>query len=371
MKPITLLIKPASGHCNLRCSYCFYADECARREDGLRGRMTHETLEAVVKRALESASECSFAFQGGEPTLAGLDFFRDYADLVKRYNTRGVKVSSAIQTNGTLIDEEWARFLKEEGFLVGLSLDGAKETHDLYRRGPDGEGTFAQVMRAAELFDRYKVEYNILTVVTKTLVQKLDKTYRFYRGRHLLYQQYIPCIDPMEAQGQTEYTLTAPEYGKFLCRLFDLWYADVKAERFIYIRYFENLVGMLCGVPPEACGMLGRCQPYYLLESDGSVYPCDFYALDQLRLGNFVTDSIEALDQKRAELRFLEDSPTREADCAACKWGPLCRGGCRRDRDPMGDGVLQKNRYCAGYQRFFAYAYSRLEELARRALERR
>lgn len=371
MKSICLLIKPASGHCNLSCRYCFYADECARREEGLRGRMTRETLEAIVRKALDFADECSFAFQGGEPTLAGLDFFRDYAALVKRHNTRGVKVNSSIQTNGILIDEEWARFFREEGFLAGLSLDGARETHDLYRRAPDGTGTFARVMRTAELFNRYGVEYNILTVVTKALVQKLDKTYRFYRGQHLLYQQYIPCIDPMEAQGQTEYTLTAQDYGRFLCRLFDLWYEDVQAGRFIFIRYFENLVGMLCGTPPEACGMLGRCQPYYLLEADGSVYPCDFYALDRWRLGSLVTDSFAQLDQKRTELRFLEDSPTREPDCAACKWQPLCRGGCRRDRDPMGDGDLQKNRYCEGYRRFFAYAISRLEELARRALERR
>ncbi len=255
MPPIQLLIKPASSGCNLKCRYCFYKSVSDNREVKDYGIMSMETLEAIVRKALDYADNfCTFAFQGGEPTLAGLDFYRKLTSFVKRYNTKEVEVNYAIQTNGISIDEDWAGFFYDNKFLVGLSLDGTEEINNLSRVGSQGRGSFQSIMRAAQLFNFHKVEYNILTVVTSYTVQAVDKIYNFYKNNNFRYQQYIPCIDPLnEERGMNSYSLTPNMYSKFLKKLFDLWYRDIKEGNFISIRYFDNLIGMLLGYPPESC----------------------------------------------------------------------------------------------------------------------
>lgn len=203
-RPIHLLIKPASGNCNLRCAYCFYADITEKRETPSFGMMSEETLEAVVRKALERAQgEVTFAFQGGEPTLSGLPFFRRFVELVRAHNTRNLTVHSAIQTNGILLDGEWAAFLAENRFLVGLSLDGTAAVHDLHRVDARGEGTHKRLMAAVRTLQAHKVEFNVLTVVTAKAAREIRSIYAFFRRNQLLYQQYIPCLDPLgEARGR-------------------------------------------------------------------------------------------------------------------------------------------------------------------------
>ena len=366
-RPIHLLIKPASGNCNLRCTYCFYADITEKRETPSYGRMSEETLEAVVRKALERAEgEVTFAFQGGEPTLSGLPFFRRFVELERTYNARGLALHNAIQTNGILLDEEWAAFLAENHFLVGLSLDGTSAVHDLHRLDARGEGTHKRVLQAARLLAAHKVDFNILTVVTAKVAREIRSIFAFYRRNGLLYQQYIPCLDPLgEARGGHPYSLTPALYERFLKDLFDLWFEDVTAGRFLYIRYFENLVGMLLGQPPEACGMMGICSQQYVVEADGGVYPCDFYVLDEYRLGSLTTDSFDELDARREALGFVALSQQVSDECRGCTWYALCRGGCRRDREPLrADGTLSCNYFCSAYKGFFAYAYPRLAHLA-------
>ena len=202
-RPIHLLIKPASGNCNLRCTYCFYADITEKRETPSFGMMSEETLEAVVRKALERAQgEVTFAFQGGEPTLSGLPFFRRFVELVRAHNTRNLTVHSAIQTNGILLDDEWAAFLAENRFLVGLSLDGTAAVHDLHRVDARGEGTHKRLMAAVRTLQAHKVEFNVLTVVTAKAAREIRSIYAFFRRNQLLYQQYIPCLVPLgEARG--------------------------------------------------------------------------------------------------------------------------------------------------------------------------
>ena len=255
MPPIQLLIKPASGSCNLRCRYCFYEDEMSLRSTANYGIMSRETLEAVVEKSLAYADRsCGFTFQGGEPTLAGLDFFRELMRLEEKHNRKGVQISNAIQTNGFGLDEAWAAFFAESHFLVGVSLDGNKYTHDACRVGPDGGGTFEVVMKTIALFERFSVEYNILTVVNRATAERADKIYAFYAKNHFQYQQYIACLDPMgEPAGGRDYSLTPERYGDFLIRLFDLWYLDLQKGRQPYIRQFENCVALLLGYEPESC----------------------------------------------------------------------------------------------------------------------
>ena len=368
MPPLHLLIKPASGNCNLRCRYCFYEDVTENREIKSFGMMTPATLEAVLAKALEGASRgCTIAFQGGEPTLVGLEFYRQAVKLVERYNRKGLQIYYAIQTNGMVLDDEWCAFFARHRFLVGLSLDGIKDTHDANRVDALGKGTFAAVMHAAQLLQRHKVEFNILTVVTAQTAGRIGRIYGFYKKNGFLYQQYIPCLDPFgEPRGGRSYSLTPPVYGQFLKNLFDLWYADLMRGEPVSIRWFDNLVGMCRGYPPESCGMAGICSRQLVVEADGSVYPCDFYVLDELRLGNLVSDSLQELEAQRDALGFVELSRQIDKRCAACRHFPLCRGGCRRDREPMLDKTLPLNYYCESFATFFDYATPRLQFLAER-----
>ena len=383
MPPLSLLIKPASGNCNMRCQYCFYADVKANRSLPSFGMMTLETLEVIVRKALSQAEgSCTFAFQGGEPTLAGLDFYRALMDYQKKYARPGVSVANAIQTNGLVVDRAWAEFFAEHHFLVGLSLDAYKDLHDLYRQDAAGKGTFNKILHTIQLFRQHQVEFNILTVVTAPVAANIRKIYGFYKKNHLDYQQYIPCIEPFDATGSIDpsrpfdalgpgensmsgYTLTPDLYATFLKNLFDLWYNDVTSQRFVYIRYFENLVGMVAGYPPENCGLLGQCTRQLVIEADGGVYPCDFYVLDKWRIGNVLVDSFDEIERNRDASGFIDVSLHVDDACRTCEWRSLCRGGCRRDREPLIDGQLSLNRYCDAYQAFFAHARPRLAQLAR------
>ena len=366
MPPINLLIKPASSGCNLACRYCFYYDVSENRHIKSYGKMSIETLEILVKKALAYAEgSCTFAFQGGEPTLVGLDFYEQLMVFQKKYAKSGVTINNAIQTNGTLIDEAWAKFFKKHRFLVGLSLDGHKDVNDYFRMQRNGKGVFDRIMETATLFDQYEVEYNILTVVTKQVAQNIKEIYQFNMEHNFRYMQFIPCLDDIgEEKGSKEYSLTPQDYEMFLKELFDQWYIDIKKGEFVYIRYFENLMQLMLGYYPEACGMMGSCTYQNVVESDGGVYPCDFYVMDDYFIGNLITDSFEDIQKRRQEIRFIEQSHDKPSSCQKCKWYKLCHGGCRRDRDTFSGGKMNKNYFCTAYKGFFKYAYPRLEEIA-------
>ncbi len=366
MRSLHLMIKPASGLCNMRCHYCFYADETSKRETASYGLMSRDTLSAVLEHALAAVTqECTIAFQGGEPTLAGLDFFRYAVAEAKRKNKNQARLHFALQTNGLLIDPQWAAFFAENHFLVGVSLDGTKEVHDRNRVDAAGRGTFGRVTHAIETLEQFGVDYNILTVVTQNTVRAYRSIHGFFRKKGYHYQQFIPCLDPLgEERGGSAWSLTPELFETYLKTAFDLWYQEAMAGRKQYHRYFDNLLCMLNGQLPEACGMLGHCTMQYVIEADGSVYPCDFYMLDGYCIGNLTEDTLEAVDARRKELGFLEQSLPVEEKCRACRWFPLCRGGCRRDRDYFEKGI-GLNYFCPAYQGFFEYAYPRLERLCR------
>ncbi len=374
-----LLIKPASGACDLGCRYCFYNDEMSCRSEAVRGMMKRETVSVILKKALERCAgrsvpePLSVGFQGGEPLLAGLDFFRFVCDLVKSNNTHGVAVSYFLQTNGTHLDPEFAAFFAENGFLVGLSVDGPKEYHDRNRVTREGKSCFNRVMRAAENMRRAGTDFNTLTVVTSSSATHAQAVYGFFARSGFRFQQYIPCVAPFGASGKGGPGLDEEGYGEFLCRMFDLWYADAcrGESSYVYNRDFENWVGILAGRQPEECGMCGVCSEQYLIESDGNVYPCDFYALDAYCLGNLVTDSFEDIDRTRERIGFIEASRVLPDECRECRWLALCRNGCRRNRTGGEPSALSpsdfpggRNRFCGAYRRFFEYAYPRMRAMA-------
>ena len=367
MKTLSLLIKPASGSCNMRCRYCFYADVTDIRETKSYGIMHQNVLEALVRNALNVATEkCVFAFQGGEPTLAGLNFFKSLIELEQRYNVRDVQIVHSIQTNGLCIDDEWAAFLRDHKFLTGLSIDGTKAVHDDLRIDAAGKGTHNRCLAAARILKRAAVEFNILTVLTKQLAAHPDKVWKFFKQQDFRHIQFIPCLDGLEDDiGSNSYSLTPHAYGNFLCRIFDLWYQDFVMGNYYSVRIFDNYISMLGGYPPENCGMSGNCVAYALIEADGSVYPCDFYALDEYRLGSVLTDPIDVMLQGAAAQQFIQPSKYISPECNSCEYFPLCRGGCRRDREPLANGMPRLNRFCSAYKMFFSHAMPRMMKIAR------
>lgn len=357
------MLKPVSDSCNLSCSYCFYRDEAAHRKIVCRGKMSEHTLERIVSQALQEAGEsCTFGFQGGEPTLRGLDFFRTFIELEQKYAPAGRKLYHLLQTNGLLLDEQWAQFLKENDFLVGLSIDGIRETHDAYRTDASGCGSYDRALVAAELLEQYGVEYNVLTVVNSTTAEHVREIYHDYIKRGLLYQQYVPCFDPIGAErGQQSYSLQPEQYYHFLKELFDLWYTDRAAGKFVYIRYFEELAGMLLGRMPSGCGTNGCCARHLVFEADGSAYPCDFYMTDEWQMGSIHTHTIRELLYCDLENAFLERGEQGRMNCVGCPFFRLCGGGCQRDR--IGIRGEEQNYYCKSQYRFLSYAVPKLIEL--------
>lgn len=366
MPAISVLMKPASSLCNMSCDYCFYCDEAEKRTQKSFGFMSEQTLKNVIRKTmLRAEGMISYAYQGGEPTLRGLDFFRQAIAYQKQYNKHHISVHNALQTNGYLIDDKWCEFLKENRFLVGLSLDGTPQIHDSLRRDrKTGGATFAIIMENAKRMDAYGVDYNILTVVTSGIAENVADVYSFYKENGWHYQQYIACLDPLgETRGKTPHALTPELYGRFLIDLFSLWLADLKKGKQPYIRQFENWMGLSAGYGAEACDQRGTCGIQNVVEADGSVYPCDFYMLDAYRLGNFNEDQLDVIDKRRSEIGFTERSRRLDESCISCKYYRLCRGGCQRNRDIDSATGLYKNYFCPSYKMFFEKYYDTILQL--------
>jgi uncharacterized protein len=273
-----------------------------------------------------------------------------------------VELAFAIQTNGMAIDREWARFLKDEGFLVGLSLDGPRLLHDRLRTGPDGGGSHSRVMETVRLLADAGTDFNILCVVDQATADNARKVYGFFRRHGLDWIQFIPRLDPLDAPPGR--ALTAEAWGSFLKTSFDLWYDDLRQGRQACVRHFENYLSLALGLAPDTCAMSGRCSPYFAVEADGSVFPCDFYELDEWLLGNIRDRGFAEMGRSETARRFIRRSEPLAPGCAECPVLPLCRGGCAREREPFTGGRPSPNRLCKGYRDFLSYAGSRIMALA-------
>ena len=364
MKNLNLLIKPASSSCNLRCRYCFYYDVADNREVKNYGIMNDDTLENMVKKVFDDVEySANFAFQGGEPTMAGIEFFEKFHKLVEKYNTKKIIVNFSLQTNGTLLNKKWLELFKKHNYLIGLSLDGNKEMHDTFRIDAKGEGTFSRVLKAAKMMRKAEVEFNILCVVNKLIAQNGKLVYNFFRNNGFRYYQFIPCLDSLSCSEEKDYTLTAEDYGKFLDETFNLWYEDIMSDKRISVRHFDNYTKIILGEEPEACDMVGHCNMNAVLESDGSMYPCDFYVLDEFKVGNINESTFEELFKSEAEMRFLRTSLTVDEKCKVCRYFKICRGGCRRHKELTAEGNYE-NRFCESYKYFFEKNIDKMVKVA-------
>ncbi len=369
MKTLSVLIKPSSNVCNLDCKYCFYNDETKKRERNKGTFMNIGTLESIVKKAFAFADQhITFVFQGGEPTLMGLDFYQAFLRFVNKYNINNCKTEYSIQTNGILLDQEWIQFLKDNRFLVGISMDGLPEIHDMHRVNAEGKKSHRMVTEAIEQMVQKQIPFHVLMVVTKPLVERVKETYEYLKKMKISFLQIIPVLDPLfEGQNNYEYSLSKEAWGRFLVELFDLWYTDFLQHKEIRITYFENIIYKMMGNSHVSCAMNGKCSIQMVIEGNGAVYPCDFYVIDRWELGNINQDSfIDILQSSRAK-DFVENSEESNERCKTCKWFGLCMGSCKRYQLGKFDYTAY---YCESYQTFFEHAENNLRVIANTLLKK-
>jgi uncharacterized protein len=365
----SLLIKPASAVCNLDCAYCFYLDRDADPYKALPARrMTLDTLERLVDTYLfYSYPQSVFAFQGGEPTLAGLPFFETLVKLQSQYGRGGQTVSNALQTNAVLLDKNWCDLFRGYNWLLGVSLDGPEEVNDLYRFNKEGRGTWKRVMASIELLQANRVDFNILCVVSQANVGRAKDLYKFYRNLGIDQLQFIPLAEFNENGDPLPFSISAEQYGRFLCDLFDVWWAD---RRKVRIRFFDNTAEALAGLKPGTCTMHETCDSYVVVEYNGDVYPCDFFVEGSWKLGNIVYDSWPEIAGRTRRYSFASKKTLAHPECQICEYQSICHGGCPKYRHGPHARFDDLDYFCRAYKMIFARSVEPLRGELRKVLGR-
>ena len=388
-----VMAKPAGSACNLDCGYCFYLSKETLPGGPRAGRMSDEMLERFIQQYVAGVTgpEVVFSWQGGEPTLMGLDFFRKVVALEKKYAKPFQKIENDLQTNGTLINEEWCEFLKEHRFLVGLSIDGPREIHDQYRVTKGGRPTFEKVFNAAKMLKRHGVPFNTLTCVNRFNARKPLDVYRFLRNEvgstHL---QFIPIAEykgfdktaphtwdnaalprdgePAARPGSpdsivTDWSVDPDDWGYFLCKTFDEWRRNDVGK--ILVNHFETLVSQHLGLGSQVCIYGEFCGKGVVVENDGGVYACDHYVYPEYRLGNLKDSALDAQVFSRTQVKFgYAKNETLPKYCRQCPYLTDCWGECPKNRfirTPDGEPGL--NYLCRGFKKFFARAIPEVDRI--------
>jgi uncharacterized protein len=389
-----VMVKPGGSICNLDCTYCFYLSKEVLPNGPGAGRISDGTLEQLIQQYIAgvTASEVVFSWQGGEPTLMGLDFFRKVVALEKKYAKPFQRIENDLQTNGTLINEEWCAFLKENRFLVGLSIDGPRQLHDQYRVTKGGKPTFEKVFNAAKLLQRFKVPFNTLTCVNRHNAQKPLDVYRFLRNEvGSTYIQFIPIVEyrnfeklapqswdsaalPKEGDSQsrpgqrnsvvTDWSVDPDEWGGFLCAVFDRWRQNDVGK--ILVNHFETLLSQHLGLGSQLCVYSEVCGKGVAVEHDGSVYSCDHYVYPEYRLGNLKSTTLDSQVFSRTQVKFgYAKSETLPKYCRQCPYLSDCWGECPKNRIlRTADGEPGLNYLCRGFKKFFSHAIPEIERIA-------
>lgn len=389
-----VMAKPVGSACNLDCTYCFYLSKESLSGGPGPGRMNDETLEAFIRQYLEGVTggDVVFSWQGGEPTLMGLEFFRKVVALERKYARPGQRVENDLQTNGTLLNEEWAAFLKEHRFLVGLSIDGPRELHDRYRVTKGGQPTFEKVVQAAKLLRRYGVPFNTLTCVHRFNASRPLDVYRFLR-RELgsTYLQFIPIVeyrgfertaphcwgdatlpkdgDPESRPGHpnsvvTDWSVDPDEWGYFLSRVFDEWRSRDIGK--VMVNQIETLVAQHLGMPSQLCVYSEFCGKAMAVEHDGSFYACDHFVYPEYRLGNLHETPLGRMAFSPDQVKFgYAKNEALPAYCRTCAFLKDCWGECPKNRllsTPEGEPGL--NYLCRGFRRYFEHVLPEIDRIA-------
>jgi uncharacterized protein len=375
-----VLVKPTGAACNLDCAYCFFLDKEALYPNS-KFRMSDELLESYIRQLIESheADEVSIAWQGGEPTLMGLDFYRRSVELAEKYRRPGMEIRHSMQTNGTLLDDDWCAFFKENNFLIGISLDGPRELHDIYRRDKGGGPTFDRVMRGLRCLQKHEVEFNVLVTVNRVNGDFPLEVYRFLRDEAGVdWMQFIPIVERINPDGRTLYqqgttvsdrSVRPEQYGRFLSAIFDEWVFDDVGR--VFIQTFEAALANWLQLPSSGvCLFDETCGNALALEHNGDLYACDHYVEPDYLLGNIRKQHLLELVASPQQRQFgANKRDLLPRYCRECDVRFACHGGCPKNRfvnTPDGEPGL--NYLCPGYQDFFhhiAYAMRIMVHLLR------
>lgn len=353
-----VMLKPRGPICNLNCTYCYYRAKEALYP-GSSFRMSYELLEDFTRQYIEAqphAPEVIFAWQGGEPTLMGLDFYRQALEFQRKYSQANSRIVNTLQTNGTLLNDEWCRFFRKHNFLIGVSLDGPSELHNIYRVDREGNPTFDRVMAGIELLKKHDVEFNILTCVHAGNANHPREVYRFLRDEvGARFIQFIPIVERTPEGEITEYSVKPKQYGDFLIKVFDEWVQRDVGR--VYVQIFDAALPAWVGLPTGLCIFGRTCGRQLAMEHNGDLYSCDFHVEPDYKLGNIQDRPLIELVNSRQQQEFgLAKWNALPTYCRKCKWLFVCHGGCPRNRflyTPNGEPGL--NYLCEGYKAFFAH----------------
>lgn len=372
-----VLAKPVGPICNLDCKYCFYLEKEKLYPDEHKWRMNDEVLAEYIHQYIQAqpGSQVDFAWQGGEPTLLGIEFFRKVVALQKKY-ADGKRISNALQTNGILLDTEWCHFFADRRFLIGLSIDGPRELHDRYRVDKSGKSSFDDVVRGLELLKREQVEFNTLTVVHRENSQQPLEVYRFLREMGSSFIQFIPLVervappalrvlgfglnesptpagDNVPTSQVTSWSVPAEQYGKFLCSIFDEWVRQDIGS--VFVQLFDVALQNWMGLGSSLCVFAEKCGAALAVEHNGDLYSCDHYVYPKYRLGNIMNSSLTEMVASPQQHRFGEEKLTTLPEyCQKCEVRFACHGECPKHRfTRTPDGTAGLNYLCPSYKRFF------------------
>ncbi len=363
-----VMTKPVSTICNLDCHYCYYIKKEDVYPKGASFRMADDLLEEYIVQHIQASPKpmISFAWHGGEPTILGVDYFRKIVSLQRKHLPPDRRITNGIQTNGTLLDDEWCRFFAAEGFYVGLSLDGPQELHDGYRVTKGQKPTHKQVMRAFRLLRQHKVHCDVLCVVHDQNVRYPTRVYRFFKEIGVEYLQFLPLVERLNdgAGGVSGQTVPAEPFGTFLCAIFDEWVRQDIGR--ITVQIFDEAVRPALGMEHALCIFRESCGDVVVVEHNGDFYSCDHFVDPEHRVGNIretpLVEMLESTAQRDFGLAKRDKLPRY---CRECEVRDMCNGGCPKDRfirTPDGEEGL--NYLCAGYKKFFIHSRPPLEKMA-------
>lgn len=373
MPKLTIMLKTVGTSCNLDCAYCYHRASRSGHDASFAGPIDRGLLDILIPQYLAYVADtrtASIGWQGGEPTLAGLPYFRAAVGLEAASAAPGTTIGNDIQTNGTLVDAAWAGFFAEHRFLVGVSLDGPQEIHDAVRRDRDGRGTFSRVMAGIDALRRARVDTNILCVVGPHNASRASGSFDFFVGEGFTHLQLMPAMgfQAADPQAPPSYGVSPERYGAFLLELFDAWY-EGGAPR-VSIRLFDALVASAAGLEPGLCTHSAACDAGLVVEADGEVYPCDFYLHPRYSLGNLRDVPLRAMVEGEARAAFQRRKGSLLESCAGCGHFALCRGGCPRNATSSPGAGPGSDIFCPSYRALFDHAAARIAGLADRVRRR-
>ncbi len=357
-----LMFKPICGRCNLDCVYCYYKDKHHSLYPDQFPMMSYETLERSISEYLSIKDKVAeFSWQGGEPLLAGKDFFYKVVEYQSQYGKSGCIIGNAIQTNGVLLDDEWCRFFREYRFLVGISIDGPEKIHNYYRKGKNGEESFRKVYSGLNLLKSYGVEFNVLVTLNAKNVSYGADIYRFLVNSGVRFIQFIPILEWTKDGKIAEFSCPADGYGKFMVDVFKIW-AKRDIGR-VSVRLFDSVLSYLIRGQASLCWNLPSCPKAFIVEWNGDFYVCDHFVERKWFMGNIHTSPLVELARSKVFDEFSNLKRNLPSECSSCKYLPLCNGGCPKHHISI-DGHGKVNYFCPSYKFFFSQTLMGFKKIA-------